>query len=183
LQYIQGLRDGTLEAIERDLAMVVPGARRIRVLPARIHEEQRDVTGSRFELEWDGLGWIAADQLSHGTLLALGLVTALRWNPARMVLLDDIDQGLHPAAQRKLVTTLRQILEQQPHVQVVATSHSPFVLDVLQAEEVFVAGAESTTSTRIRRLDQHPAWAKRSQYMHPGEFWSAVGEDWVAENG
>lgn len=195
LQYLQGLRDGTLEQIEGDLARVVPGVRRIRTLPVRIRRQERvrvtvdgqeswldqwrEFTGSRFEVEFDGLGWIQAAALSEGTLLALGLITLLRHKPPRLVLLDDLDKALHPMAQRDLIGLIRKVLEDLPDVQIVATSHSPFVLDALDATEVFVAGSLGAGASAIRRLDQHPAWQKRKGFMHPGEFWSAVGEGWV----
>lgn len=198
LQGLQGLRDGTLEAIEADLASVVPGARRIRTLPTRIqrrdrvhvsidgvdswHDQARLVTGARFEVEWDQVGWVRARQLSEGTLLALGLITVLRSAEPRLVLLDDLDKGLHPVAQRELVALIRRVLDASPNLQVIATSHSPFVLDTLKGHEAFVAGSVAPGRSHIRRLDSHPAWPKRSAYLHPGEFWSAVGEDWVAES-
>jgi predicted ATPase len=198
VQYLQGLRDGRLEAIEGDLARVVPGVRRIRALPTRIErlekvsvtvdghqswlDQRRELTGARFEVEMEGQGWIRADQLSEGTLLALGLLTELRCGPPRLILLDDLDKGLHPVAQRAMVRLVRTVLETNPDVQIVATSHSPFVLDELDASEAFIVGAVDSTSSKIVRLDRHPAWEKRKGYLHPGEFWSAVGEGWVGES-
>lgn len=172
LQYVQGLRDGTLEAIEHDLATIVPGARRIRALPARLRrrekqrisvdgqdfwaDQAREVTGARLEVEWEGLGWVPADQLSEGTLLALGLITVVRFNAPSLVLLDDLDKALHPVAQRKLVTHIREVLDATPGLQIVATSHSPFLLDELRMEEVLVMSRAGEGGSALRRLDEHP---------------------------
>ncbi|CAN96419.1 hypothetical protein predicted by Glimmer/Critica [Sorangium cellulosum So ce56] len=196
LQYLQGLRDGTLEVIERDLATIVPGARRIRALPARVRrrekqrisvggqdfwaDQSREVTGARFEVEWEGLGWVPAGQLSEGTLLALGLITVVRFDAPRLVLLDDLDKALHPVAQRKLVAHLRGILDATPHLQIVATSHSPFLLDELSVQEVMVM-SRGARGSALRRLDEHPTAQKRGAYLRPGELWSLVGEGWVSE--
>ncbi|WP_433928433.1 AAA family ATPase [Sorangium cellulosum] len=197
LQYLQGLRDGTLEAIEHDLSTIVPGARRIRALPARLKrrerhrisvdgqdfwaDQSRDVTGARFEIEWEGLGWVPAGQLSEGTLLALGLVTVVRFDAPRLVLLDDLDKALHPVAQRKLVAHLRSVLDATPHLQIVATSHSPFLLDELRVQEVIVMSRAGALGSALRRLDEHPTSQKRGAYLRPGELWSLVGEGWVSE--
>ncbi|KYF59246.1 hypothetical protein BE04_49840 [Sorangium cellulosum] len=197
LQYLQGLRDGTLDAIERDLATIVPGARRIRALPARVRRRERqrisvdgqdfwadrsrDVTGARFEVEWEGLGWVQAGQLSEGTLLALGLITVVRFDAPRLVLLDDLDKALHPVAQRKLVAHLRGVLDATPHLQIVATSHSPFLLDELRVQEVIVMSRAGARGSALRRLDEHPTSQKRGAYLRPGELWSLVGEGWVSE--
>lgn len=197
LQYLQARGDGTVEAIESELAALVPGVKRIRTDRVKIRRSERirvtindqeswsnqwrDVIAARLEVEFDGLGWIAAEHLSEGTLLALGLLTVLTTNPPRLVLLDDIDKALHPLAQQGVITLLRRVLERQPQLQIVATSHSPFVLDQLRPEEVFIAGPVSPTETRVRRLDTHPGWERRSGYMLPGEFWTFVGEGWVSE--
>lgn len=199
LQYVHGLRDGTLEAIEQDLAAVVPGVRRIRTLPTRVRrrEKQRvsidgqdfwadqwhDRTGVRLEIEWEGLGWVSAEQLSEGTLLALGLITVVRFRAPRLVLLDDLDKALHPVAQRKLVGLVRTVLDATPHLQIVATSHSPFILDELRIEEVIVLGNGGARGAVLRRLDEHPTAKKRGAYLRPGELWSIVGEGWVSEGG
>jgi hypothetical protein len=197
LQYLQGLRDGTLEVIERDLATIVPGARRIRALPARVRrrekqrisvggqdfwaDQSREVTGARFEVEWEGLGWVPADQLSEGTLLALGLITVVRFDAPRLVLLDDLDKALHPVAQRKLVAHLRGVLDATPDLQIVATSHSPFLLDELRMDEVIVMSRSGERGAALCRLDEHPTAQKRGAYLRPGELWSLVGEGWVSE--
>lgn len=195
LQYLHGLRDGTLEAIEADLARVVPGMRRIRVQPAKMGftekvrvtvgeqetwaDQRREVIGNALQIEWDGVGWIPAPHVSEGTLLALGLITVLRHNPPALLLLDDLDKALHPIAQAEFVDLIKQIIATRPDTQVIATAHSPFVLDALDATEVWVAGSRPDHGTRIVRLDQHPSYAQRASLLRPGEFWSAVGEDWV----
>lgn len=197
LQYLQGTRDGRLERIEQSLARIVPGVKRLRTLPVRMnqrrrvrvavngteswHEEELTVTGARYELEFDGLGWIPADQLSEGTLLTLGLLTVLHNDPPDLLLLDDLDKGLHPVAQRELVKLLKELQTERPALQIVATSHSPYLVDELDAAEVFVAGAcqDDPTATQIRRLDQHPDWEGNKDFLGLGEFWTSVGEDWV----
>ena len=194
LQYIQGTRDGRLEAIEADLAQIVPGTKRIRTLPTRIRrprterltlgdstqliERTEELTGARFELEIEPYGWIPAHALSEGTLLTLGLLTVLHHQAPRLVLLDDLDMALHPRAQQDLVKILRGLVEQRG-LQIVCTTHSPFVVDSFTVEEVRVFGLGSDGYARIKKLQDHPQWAKRSGYMQPGEFWSGVGEAWV----
>jgi predicted ATPase len=132
-------------------------------------------------VDWGTVGWIPAEQLSEGTLLAIGLTTILRFRPPRLVLLDDLDKALHPVAQRDLVQMIRRLADRARNVQIVATAHSPFVLDALKPEVVLVVGSDSPGSSRVCRLDKHPAWEKKGQYLAAGEFWSAIGEGWVAE--
>jgi predicted ATPase len=195
LQRIQIARDGRFEAIELEVTKVVPGAKRIRTtqepvtvfeqVPVRIDGEstfvphRREVVGAGFEVEWSDVGWVGSRHLSEGTLLVIGLVTLLHYNPPSLILLDDLDKGLHPTAQVAVVRMLMDFLARNPSVQVLATTHSPFVVDVLEPSQVLVAGS-SGFATTIKALDQHPSWAKRKNYLQTGEFWSAVGEGWVA---
>ena len=197
LQYLHGLRDGTIEEIEQNLAKVVPGVRRIRILPTKVRREerskitidgqdswvprQREFTGATFEIEWEKIGWIPARQISEGTVLVLGLITMLRFNTPRLILLDDLDRGLHPTAQRELVALLKGVLRENPNLQVIATSHSPFVLNELEPDQMLIAARGDDGRSEVRKLKDHPDWKSQSDYLKPGEFWSAVGEKWVTE--
>lgn len=196
LQYVQGLRDGTLEAIEADLHALIPEARRVRALPTRLQSrvpirvsvdgdeatvnQEREVTGARFEVEWGSAGWVPAEHLSEGTVLALGILTVVHFRPPGLLLLDDVDRALHPMAQVSVINLLRKIQSDRPTLQVITTAHSPFVLDALDAAQVLVAGSAPDGFTRIEALSAHTSWAKRRGYTSVGEFWSDIGEGWVA---
>lgn len=197
LQELLGARDGRFDAIERDLASIVPGVRRLRSTRARIvrrerikisidgqeswSEQQREYTGSGFEIEWGKVGWIPASQMSEGTLLALGILTVLHHRPPSLLLLDDMDKALHPVAQQELVKLLSNLVSTRPDLQILATTHSPYVVDAMPPENVLVAACRDERSASVRQLSEHPTWGKRRDYLQPGEFWSAVGESWVAD--
>lgn len=50
-----------------------------------------------------------------------------------VVLIDEIDQHLHPNWQRRIITDLKRVF---PKVQFIATTHSPFIVQELAAEEM-----------------------------------------------
>ncbi len=130
----------------------------------------------------DGRGIRGAAQ-SDGTLFVLGVLTALSLPPQpKLVLLDDIEAGIHPGAQRKLVRLLRQLTEEVPELQLIMTSHSPYVLDELTPEEVWVAGRGSDQRVVLKRLADHPKAEEASRMLTTGEFWSVEGEDWAGES-
>jgi hypothetical protein len=175
-----------LDAIEADLRRVVPRARRL--VPERVEQKllsfskapPRKLLGRQFALEMDGGAKIPADLLSEGTLLTIGLLTVLHGTPApRLVLLDDFDRALHPTAQKQLVACVKDMLARQTDLQFVCTTHSPYVLDLFEAEDVRVLRADAQGFTRARRLTEHPEWAAWKETLKPGEFWSYVGEDWL----
>lgn len=197
LQRIQIAREGLLEEIERQVAAIVPEARRIRTtqvpitraetIPISIEgktyaqSHERTYTGAGIEVDWGKVGWVPARHLSEGTLLVIGLLTVLLHKPPSLVLIDDLDKALHPTAQREVVQLLKRVVEQNPAVQILATTHSPFVVAELEPANVLVASCTDERSTQIRRLSAHPSWEKQREYLDPGEFWSAVGEGWVRD--
>lgn len=146
------------------------------------HRVDREYWGNSIEFDMQGAPRIPVQLVSEGTLFVLGVLTALM-GPSRpqVVLLDDIDRALHPKAQGDLVTLLRKLLDQNSDMQIVATSHSPYLLDHLQPAEVRLTTLRDDGSVACGRLDEHPEFDKWKESMTPGEFWSLVGEDWLVE--
>lgn len=195
LQKLQVLRDGRFEQIEEGLNKIVPSILRLRAVPAPVkrHEHQRvtiegqdfnsmiarERTGARIQADVRGSGWIDADLLSEGTLLVLALLTALQDETPSLLLLDDIDRALHPLAQGRLMGVLRAIQAARTGLQILTTTHSPFVVDHCTIEEVRVIRLDDNGTSHCLPLASHPRWERRKGFMKPGEFWSGVGESWI----
>jgi predicted ATPase len=91
---------------------------------------------------------IPASELSQGTLIALALLTlAYLPDPPSLVGLEEIDHSLHPRLLRHLQDALYRLSypescgEARPPIQVIATTHSPYLLDLYREhpEEVVLA--------------------------------------------
>ena len=80
-----------------------------------------------------------------------------------------------------VVRLLRKIQQQKPDLQIIATTHSPYLLDEMRPEEVRLTTRLDDGSVACGRLDAHPDFERWKEAMAPGEFWSMVGERWVAE--
>jgi predicted ATPase len=110
------------------------------------------------------------------------LLTALWTEPRpRLLLLDDIDKALHPLAQRELVGQIRKVLEMDPDLQILATSHSPYMLDHFDARDVLVTALRPDGSTACAPLTEHPDFNRWRSSTRTGELWSFLGEDWVTQ--
>lgn len=196
LALARGENSGAIGQIESALRRIVPRSRQIRTSPARIKRIEREFItingkslentvertyiGQRFELEVDGVGPVPADMLSEGTLLVLGLLTVLHTTPGlRLLLLDDLDRALHPNAQRDVVQLLRAALAENPQLQIVCTTHSPYALAAFEPGEVRVMQLDGQGRAGCKALTDHPDWPRWRDFMNPGEFWSSVGEDWI----
>jgi predicted ATP-binding protein involved in virulence len=145
--------DAAREAIIRCL----PGCTDIRYM-ARFDEVMIKRADGSYESLW---------RLSDGYRTMAALVGELAWravtlNPVGtagrpdqvqgVVLIDELDIHLHPSWQRRVVETLRSSF---PRVQFIATTHSPFIIQSMQAEEVI-------------NLDRHPSLDNHLQ--HPPGF-------------
>ena len=115
---------------------------------------------------------------------------ALLWGPdldvdrlddaQRDLLLDDIDQSLHPQAQMELMGELKRLLESFPEVQLVATTHSPYILDALDPSDVRVFAPRKDGSVACRSLSEHPQAEKMRGVLTAGQLWSLDPEwRWV----
>lgn len=196
LAWMKGAAEDELAEITSDLRQIVPGVKRIRTLRERVTNrrmEKVDIDGQpvwrpidetkigdRFAIEFDDGSEVPSDLLSEGTVLALGLLTKLR-EPERpqLVLLDDIDRGLHLGAQVKLVQVLRKLMELDRELQIVCTTHSPYLLDLFDPSEVRVLALDADRRTHARPLTEHPDFAKWKFGTQTGELWAALGEEWV----
>lgn len=103
---------------------------------------------------------IPASELSQGSLVALALLTlAYLPNPPSLIGLEEIDRGLHPRLLRHLQDALYRLSypescgEKRPPIQVIATTHSPYLLDLYRdrPEEVVIAHKEGL-EVQFRRL-------------------------------
>ena len=74
----------------------------------RLHFEVEKPNRFALSLSLRGAGKVPATQVSDGTLLALGLLTAVHWGELPdIVLLDDLDHGLHLSGQVRLLKAIR----------------------------------------------------------------------------
>jgi predicted ATPase len=74
--------------------------------------------------------WDAA-LLSDGTLRVLAIVAALLSAPKNaMVVIEEIDNGVHPSRARMLLENIQKIVRQR-NLQVLLTTHNPALLDAL----------------------------------------------------
>jgi hypothetical protein len=103
---------------------------------------------------------ISARSISDGTLRFLGTLLALETaTPGEVILIEEIEEGLHPTRIQFLLALLESAVRQRG-VQVIATTHSPVVLQWLTPErlrEVVVFGrVPDHKGTIMRRLGDLP---------------------------
>lgn len=103
---------------------------------------------------------ISARSLSDGTLKFIGLLTALLTAPEQSVLLiEEIENGLHPTRLHLLIELLESAVESR-NIQVIATTHSPLALEILSREHLLnsllFARTSESDGSQIKRLGDLP---------------------------
>ena len=166
------------EIVER-LRAVVPAVQGLRIRPTTLDSKE---VGYEILFDMKGGEGIPAWHISEGTLVTLALLVVLASpNPPDLVLIENLERGLHPKALQDLVRQIRTLQEQNPKLQVIATSHSPYLLDYLEADEILLTSLDEDGYASVKPLTEHPEYDRWKDVMAPGEFWSTVGESWVVQ--
>ena len=198
LDFLRDEAPDKFQLIEEKLSRIVPNVRKVGIKRAKVpvirkrlievdgksisYEETQEMTGQEVILDMNTGERIPAHAISEGTMLTLGLLTVLmNPNQPNLVLLDDVEQGLHPQAQRELMNVFKEIIAENPNLQIIFSTHSPYIMDALVPSQVHILNNSKSGFTMSKRLDEHPdvEWAKET--LTTGEFWDAEGEDWVVE--
>ena len=176
--------DELYERIEASVRQIVPSIQRVRIRPATVKQRAgNEVVGSKIYFDFRGAPGVPAHCASEGTLITLALLTILH-GPKRpnLILLDDFDQSLHPQAQMELVTLIKRLLDEFPDLQIVATTHSPYILDQLEPSDVHVFALRDDGTVATRPLSEHPEAAKMKGALTTGQLWTLDQErTWVIE--
>ncbi len=194
ISYLKTSQEETHQQIEADLKKIVPTVKRIRSHPVPkvikekrtitaggntiVYDEDRQVVAQELSFDTPSGDGLPASLISEGTLVTLALLTLLHTSDASLFLLDDVEQGLHPLAQMRLMQTLKDFAQKSGR-QIIVTSHSPYIIDALSAKDVWVMATDNQGISRCKRLSEHPDIENARGALTTGEIWSAEGEDWV----
>ncbi|QDS90064.1 recombination protein F [Rosistilla ulvae] len=115
---------------------------------------------------------IPAPQAAEGMLYTLAyLAIAYLPKPPKILLVEEPENGIHPGRVREIVRLLRQMTENDPKIQVIMTSHSPYLVDEMQPHEVTWCRRENGRVT-TQRLDANELVQQQKDLFELGEIWS-----------
>jgi predicted ATPase len=111
----------------------------------------------------DGRGVVEGTSMSQGLLYTLGILTlSYLPNLPTVVCIEEVDRGIHPRMLREIRDALYRLsypvdfsLQRSP-VQVIATAHSPYLLDLFREhpEEVIITQKHGTAANFERLSDR-----------------------------
>ena len=151
-----GDREDLFDQIEETLKAYVP---EVEKLSLRTVEKGKKL----IQVREKGLGGhvLPASELSEGTRLILCILTIIHQEkPPPVILLEDIDRGMHPRIFEQVVPLMQDIAEKHD-INIIATTHNPFLVDcfeddpeaVIIVEKKDGASTLSTLKSRMEGLD------------------------------
>ncbi|CAN95181.1 hypothetical protein sce5018 [Sorangium cellulosum So ce56] len=184
--------DEDFARIEDSLRRIIPNVERVRIRQAIVRRpkqtfpgESERVVGSKIFFDFRGAPGVPAHAASEGTLITLALLTVLHGpNRPSVLLLDDFAESLHPQAQMELVRLIKRLLEEFKDLQIVATTHSPYILDELDPAQVIAFALRKDGTVALKRLSEHPQAEQMKGALSTGQLWSLDPERaWVSAEG
>ncbi|MFT3769199.1 MAG: ATP-binding protein [Minicystis sp.] len=119
---------------------------------------------------------VPTELMSEGLLYYLAFAILPHLDPTPLLLIEEPENGLHPARIAEVMRVLRAISDK---TQVILATHSPLVINELQPEEVTVVTRSKEQGTKATLLKDTPNFEERSKVYALGELWLsyANGED------
>ena len=185
-------RGGRFAALLKEFHARFPAFKDIEVKRANVRSVERT---SKFEKITGGHGEgytlflvrkddveVPAALASGGTLVTLAFLTLTHLRePRKLLLVEEPENGLHPARLQEVVALLRETVQSQADCQVVLTTHSPLLLDYAAPEEVRVFLRQDDGDVSVYSVADVPDIHERLKYLMLGELVYNEGERELVE--
>ncbi|MDO3411256.1 AAA family ATPase [Saccharibacillus sp. CPCC 101409] len=114
---------------------------------------------------------VNSNYVSDGLLRIMAIVSlgALGENH-RVLLLDEIEDGINPNLAAELVNYLSEI-GQSMQKQIFVTTHSPVILNYFNRDNIVYLWRTSKGRVHAQKMFESPELARQLDYMNPGEIW------------
>ena len=159
-------KTSAMEGIVHTMGYVLPYARDLQAALTSELERKAylQLTEGGFKLP----GWM----LSTGTLRVLALLATLRHpQPPPLVLIEEIENGLDPRSIHLLVEEIRTAVL-TGLTQVVLTTHSPYLLDLLKLDQLVLVARNATGEPRFHRPASDASLREWAKEFAPGRLYT-----------
>ena len=171
-EYLLDIRRQDVDAFDgivETLQFVLPYARGLE--PILSSALEREVYLQMTEGDKKIPGWM----LSQGTLRILALLALFRHpKPPPLIVIEEIENGLDPRAIHLIVEEMRNVVE-SGRSQVVVTTHSPYLLDLLPLWSIVLVERSVDKGTVFFRPDEQPELDSWLERFGPGKLYTMQG--------
>ncbi len=153
--------------IGEEIRKLFPTVERVGLKPTSANEKQVVVVLK------DGTE-VSPEYVSDGLLYMLAYLAIGYEAPYSMLLVEEPENGLHPARIKEVVKVLRHI--SKTTAQVVIATHSPLVVNELAPEEVSVVTQDPESGTKVTPIRETVRFEERSKVYALGELWLSYAD-------
>ncbi len=169
--YLQSIRDLDLQSFNGIIEAfkgVLPFAEDLQPVITSELDRKVYLTMSEENITGKLPGWL----LSTGTLRILALLAVLRHpKPPPVIIIEEIENGLDPRTIHLLVDEIRYFVESK-RGQVIATTHSPYFLDLLKLSQIVVVERDESGSPVFTRPGSKKSLEDWAQKFSPGKLYT-----------
>lgn len=120
-------------------------------------------------------------EASDGAALTLAFLFIRYWPyPPNMLLIEEPENGLHHSKIKDIIQLLRDLSDEKG-TQVILTTHSPYLLDLVEPEEVRVFQKDDEGAVHAVKLSDFPEVEEMRKHFGAGEIWTAFDEKKIVE--
>ena len=171
-------------ALEREFTQIFPNVRTIALVQQQGFNSPVDQSDETLTLQPSAGKQVVfrlkntdrdlpASQAAEGMLYILGYLALMYLpQPPRVLLIEEPENGIHPNRVGDIVRILRRLVERHPETQIVMTSHSPYLVDAFQPEEVTWCRRNKNGDVVLTRLDTIPEVERSLSVFLLGEIWT-----------
>lgn len=147
-----GDREDLFDRIEENFRRYVPEVEKLSLRTVENGKKQIQVRERGLKVS------VPATELSEGTRLILCILTILHQeNPPPVILLEDIDRGMHPRLFEYVAPLMRDIAVRN-NISILATTHNPYLVDCFQDHKEAIIIVEkkdgaSTLTTLAKKIE------------------------------
>lgn len=171
-EYLVEMRDvpeagaDAFEGLMDALQVILPYARDLEPLTSELFERQ--VALRLFEGSFTVPGWM----LSTGTLRLVALLALLKHpKPPSLLCIEEVENGLDPRTIQLVVSQILRAVE-SGRTQIMLTTHSPYLLDLVPLDSLVIVEREAGKPPRFDRSASHHEVVEWAQRFAPGRLYT-----------
>lgn len=124
---------------------------------------------------------LPSENVSDGAMLFLAFLAVTHQpDPPRVLMIEEPENGVHHARLRDIVEALKNLVE-LGKVQVLITTHSPYLLDLVDPKNVRVFHKERDGDVHVKKLSEYPHVEQMKEHFMTGEIWTELSEEAQAQ--
>jgi predicted ATPase len=167
-EHLPGVYDAIVNRDVESFTEIKKGVRSLFPTVKNVSLRNETKSTKAIEIELTNGTRVPAQFISDGLLHYLAFAAIPYLRPTQLILIEEPENGLHPARIAEVMRILREVSKT---TQVVLATHSPLVINELNGYEVSVVTRTDEEGTSVTLLKDIPYFEQGSRIYALGELW------------